>query len=98
MDIQNGNGVFTVKNGSRYEGGFLSGKRHGYGVFEAGGNKYAGDWAEGEMEGKGAYTWRNGNTYDGEWKNSKRDGKGVLILLEEEEKYEGEWKEGLKHG
>jgi 1-phosphatidylinositol-4-phosphate 5-kinase len=32
------------------------------------GNKYDGEWKNGEMHGFGTYIWTTGQRYDGEWK------------------------------
>ena len=40
------------------------------------GSKYAGQFVNGKMEGKGLKTWPNGNTYQGMFKNNQQHGDG----------------------
>jgi len=35
------------------------------------GDKYEGDWRDGERNGHGKYTWPNGDIYEGDWKDDK---------------------------
>ena len=52
------------------------------------GNKYEGEWKEGEPNGEGKKTWANGSEYDGEWKDGKNmvmvyiNGENKLINME----------------
>ena len=44
-----GEGLFTWADGRRYEGQYLSDKKHGYGVFTwPDGRKYEGQWKDGK--------------------------------------------------
>ena len=54
-----GNGCFIKANGDKYEGEFLSGKKHGDGVITyADGNIYIGQWREGRRYGHGQYLYQ----------------------------------------
>ena len=87
-DCKNGQGTFTWDITNNY-GGWLNG------------NKYAGEWKDGERNGQGTFTWADGNKYVGEWKDGKRHGYGTYTLSSDnldsgewkEDVYEGEWKE-----
>jgi hypothetical protein len=61
------------------------------------GNKYAGQWKNGEPHGQGAHTWPNGAKYVGGWKDGKEHGQGAYIYANGD-KYVGEFKDGQKHG
>jgi hypothetical protein len=39
---------------------------------------YKGEWKDGEMNGKGKYTYSSGNMYEGVWKDGKRHGKFIF--------------------
>jgi len=60
------------------------------------GNKYAGEWRDGELDGKGTYTFANGDKYVGEYKNSKRHGQGTFTYANGD-KWVGEWKDGFQY-
>ena len=40
----------------------------------------SGDWASGEMSGKGIAMYANGDKYEGYFLNGKREGKGVMTF------------------
>lgn len=42
---------------------------------------YVGSFSQGNMQGKGVYTWANGSKYDGEYKDGQRHGLGKLTLV-----------------
>lgn len=51
---------------------------HGQGTLRwASGERYDGEWVEGEEHGLGVFTWRDGTTYDGFWQSGKKHGIGV---------------------
>ncbi|DBA74772.1 TPA: hypothetical protein ACH3X2_009295 [Trebouxia sp. C0005] len=51
---------------------------HGQGTLRwASGERYDGEWVEGEEDGLGVFTWRDGTTYDGFWQSGKKHGIGV---------------------
>ena len=41
------------------------------------GNKYEGEWKDGEINGRGTYTYYDGNQYIGEFKKWKKHGQGT---------------------
>merc|ERR1719384_1550583 len=62
-------------DGSRYDGEWLAGKRHGEGTFTfAKGGRYAGAWADDERDGRGTFYYADTSMYEGEWRKSKRHG------------------------
>lgn len=46
--------------------------------------------------GKGEYVYCNNNKYEGEWENDKKHGQGVYLYQNKGEKYEGEFRNGMK--
>ncbi len=68
-----GKGVYTWKDGRRYEGEYRYDKKHGYGTYTwADGRKYEGYWAYGKQHGKGKYILPDGNIKAGVWEDGKR--------------------------
>jgi len=61
----------------------------------ANGDKYVGEWKDGNPHGKGTYTWVAGNKYEGEWKEGNPHGEGTYTWATSN-KYEGEWKDGQR--
>ena len=58
---------------------------------------YVGSFSQGNMQGKGVYTWADGSKYDGEYKDNKKHGKGIDTWANGS-KYDGEYKDGQRHG
>ena len=82
------------KPGSRYEGEFRDGKRHGKGInIWASGARYEGDWRDEKRHGKGTYVWASGDRYEGDWLDGKRQGKGTFVFANGT-RVEGDWLDG----
>ena len=86
-DCNNGNGIYTYANGSKYVGEWKDGKENGQGTYTwvsentwFNGNKYVGEYKDGKLHGQGTYTWANGNKYIGEFKDDKRNGLGTYTF------------------
>jgi hypothetical protein len=62
----------------------------------ANGTVYEGDFANGNFEGKGSYSFGTG-MYEGEWKAGKYHGKGFLLNADGSS-YTGSFEAGLQHG
>ncbi len=57
--------------------------RDGYGTFvHANGDRYVGDFRDGQPHGKGILYARSGNKYLGDWDMSRREGTGRMIFRE----------------
>jgi len=83
---------------SKYEGEFVDGKMHGYGIYYyANGDRYEGDFVDGCMTGTGMWTSCTGDKYLGVFKNSARHGLGTYSHAGGE-RYEGEWQDGDRCG
>ena len=57
--------VLTIKynraDGSKYEGSYKEGKKHGTGTYTwIDGSKYEGLWRDNKISGTGTYTWLDG--------------------------------------
>ena len=57
------------------------------------GEKYVGEWKNGNPNGQGTLTFPDGYKYVGEWKDGKEHGHGTYIWFDGT-KYVGEWKDG----
>ena len=72
--------VFTQvwPDGSRYEGGWLNGQPHGYGVMIWSrdslwpGDRYEGEWLDGMLDGDGTYECQDGTTLVGRWQRGQK--------------------------
>ena len=58
-------------DGTRYEGGWQSGRPHGQGtiVLADGVSKYSGGWGNGKKHGKGSETNADGSIFTGTWEH-----------------------------
>lgn len=62
-----------------YEGGYVNGKPHGYGVMRwPNGDVYSGYWKEGIRNGIGIYEFKSGSVYTGSFVDGKLTGQGVF--------------------
>ena len=57
---------------------------------------YKGEYKVGVKEGQGIYEWSQGVRYEGDWKNNEMHGWGVFF--NDDEKYEGEFIDGVYDG
>ncbi len=61
------------------------------------GDVLEGEWLNGELNGRGTYTYANGDKYVGEYKDGNKHGQGTYSHASGE-KYVGEYKDGKMHG
>jgi len=62
------------------------------------GDKYSGEFKDGERNGKGTFTDNVGNFYIGEWKDNKYHGNGHREASNGSTSYKGEFKNGKPDG
>ena len=90
-----GEGTYHWRNGEKYSGQFVRGKRTGEGTFyRNNGDEYSGTFNDGRKVGKGVYTWKNGDRFEGRWENSVRTGKGVWYYASDGAVVYGEYVNG----
>lgn len=65
-------------------------------VFNSG-NKYKGEFKNGERHGQGRFVWGSGAKYDGQWQNDKMHGQGTYIYPDRRV-YRGSFVNGQKEG
>ena len=63
----------------------------------ASGDKYVGEYRDGNQNGQGTYTFANGDKYVGEYKNGLRNGH-FTVNYENGNKYVGEFRDDKKNG
>lgn len=61
------------------------------------GDRYEGNWKDGQLNGFGKCIKANNSVYEGEYLNGEKDGNGIITWANGN-KYEGGWKDGNKHG
>jgi hypothetical protein len=61
------------------------------------GNKYVGDWAENQPEGKGTKVYVDGDKYEGDWKGGLMEGRGTYTWSNGSI-YEGSYSNDKKNG
>src|SRR5699024_5750852 len=85
-------------DGGVYEGTFRNRRQHGQGVYTLpDGDRYGGDWVEGESGGQGRAELPNGSVYEGQFVNGRPEGKG-RITYADGGSYEGDWIGGESTG
>ncbi|CAJ1372237.1 unnamed protein product [Effrenium voratum] len=84
-------------DGSRYEGQWKDGLKHGKGRFiYPDGDVYDGEWSDGKAHGHGTYTSKQ-SKYVGEWQSDLKHGQAVEEW-DDTSKYTGTYSHGQKHG
>ena len=80
-NVPHGEGTYTSNN-FMYTGSFVDGRLEGRCVIEdfLTGTEYEGDIVDGQLNGKGKYTFADGSIYDGEVQNGKFHGDGQFTL------------------
>jgi hypothetical protein len=73
-----GYGTIYSKDGSKYEGDWRVGLRHGYGIMHLPKDRYEGGFKDGMYDGYGVFYCENGDVYDGMWKNNTLNGNAVI--------------------
>ena len=94
----NGRDVYTLPNGSKYEGAFADGQPNGHGILVSpNGNCYEGEFVDGVQHGHGIQTWLDTTRYEGEFAGGHPHGHGVKTWPDGL-RYEGEFRAGNPHG
>ena len=67
-------GGFKFSSGADYEGDFVQGAFHGWGVYTYPDNSvFTGQFVKGQREGKGYMEMPTGDKYEGTWRNNEWD-------------------------
>lgn len=87
-----GAGVFTLGDGTTYEGDFDDGEINGVGLKRwPDGSTYSGSFRDGEMHGDGVFLSATGDRYGGQWSSNQRNGSGELEFANKDV-YRGEFR------
>ncbi|MBC2769834.1 MORN repeat-containing protein [Pusillimonas minor] len=99
--LAQGQGQAKGAAGALYQGQFVAGKKHGYGVkLYPNGDGYAGHWENDMRHGHGRYEygkaspWR-GDVYQGGWQNDRQHGKGTYIFSPSGDRYTATFDQGV---
>jgi hypothetical protein len=101
-------GHFVVSSDPRhkdgvYDGEFMNGKFHGFGIYrfktkkENRGDRYVGNFRDGQMTSNGTYYFANGEKYIGNFQDGQRSGFGTQYM-KNGDLFAGEWKNDQFHG
>ena len=93
--------ALRFKTGNIYEGALTNGTTmDGAGSYNwaSHGVSYKGDFKANTIVGSGAYEWSDGSTYEGQVVAGLRHGTGKFTGKGSYPTYEGEWREGRRHG
>lgn len=94
-----GQGSLIIKNGIKYVGTWKNGKKTGFGSsFYPNWNVYKGNYLENDIDGVGTlWLTDKEQVFYGQFTKNRRNGWGVHWFADGT-KYEGEWKDNLRHG
>lgn len=98
FDIKSGQGAEEWRDGARFEGEYVDGLKHGFGIFLwPNGSSYQGQFCDDVPSGEGRYSAVDGRWYSGSWEKGKMHGKGHFVFPGEGQ-YLGQFHEGHRHG
>jgi hypothetical protein len=90
---EEGRGVVTSADGSRYDGEWRDGRPHGRGVLVlTNGFRHEGEYRDGQRNGHGVASLANGSRYEGNFRDGRPDGFGTLTTGSDT--YSGTWAGG----
>lgn len=90
-------GGAAADSADHYDGAYVDGKRHGFGVLCMGTATYKGDFQNDLQHGEGTLTWTDGRQYVGQFKDGRFHGSGVM-KWPDGRTYAGNYMEDRKHG
>eukprot|EP00980_Cylindrotheca_fusiformis_P011279 scaffold2597_cov116-Cylindrotheca_fusiformis.AAC.7 len=87
--------MLYAKTGSFYEGLFVGGRRHGFGMHKSSdGYEFQGQWFNDKMHGHGKVILPCGGWYNGDFKSGVAHGFGMEVSSTGEVQHEGRWDSG----
>eukprot|EP00927_Polykrikos_kofoidii_P071206 TRINITY_DN67506_c0_g1_i1.p1 TRINITY_DN67506_c0_g1~~TRINITY_DN67506_c0_g1_i1.p1 ORF type:complete len:395 (+),score=35.52 TRINITY_DN67506_c0_g1_i1:107-1186(+) len=97
-NMNNGTYIEQYGNTGQYEGDFMNGMRHGNGTHTWSGEVYEGQWRWDNRHGWGSLRLADGSSVKGDWERGKPHGFATMTDAEGKITYEGEFKNGKRHG
>lgn len=98
-ELPHGKGTFIHSNGDVYEGNWENGRKHGRGVVRfINGNVLEANWINDHQKGLGKIKYPNFDKYKGNLKHCLPSGYGIMTDMLGNERYEGMWRAGKRHG
>lgn len=98
--MRDGYGKYTYASGAIYDGQWRKDRKHGHGKLsyysDGEDGVYVGQWHQDQRHGHGKHTF-NCNVYEGQFSHNSMHGQGRMEYLDGV-KFEGQWKNNLKHG
>lgn len=95
--LKNGQGVQRFPNGSFIEGTWRDDRLlNGKATYAHSNSVYTGAFQDNRKHGQGSMISPEGS-YSGNWINDEKNGRGTM-RYSNEDRYEGEWKKGMKDG
>lgn len=89
----------TYKNGNRYYGSLVDGRKNGTGEFYYSNcDSYKGGWVDDKKQGRGKWTLSNGTAIEGEWNDDILSEALCKVTYESGNSYQGSLREGLREG
>ena len=71
--------------------------RHGFGTYKWGnGDKFSGEWVEGEQRGRGTYYYQSGDVFKGTWVDGKKSGRGCFTSPAATQTWLEVWENGMR--
>lgn len=87
------------QDGSHYTGEWENNHKHGEGTLvSANREKYSGYWAQGMREGFGVQVYLQMDRYEGQWVQDEFNGEGTFTYFQRHQRYEGDFRDGYRHG
>jgi len=98
LTVFGGNSINNTSTNNSSNGCITGNCLNGQGTYTTTeGDKYIGEFRDGNYNGYGTYTWPDGQKYVGQWLNGEKNGQGTQTWPEGF-KYVGQWLNGKRNG
>ena len=100
-NVAHGDGLQTFKNGDKFHGSLVAGKREGEGTYQfKNGDGYIGDFQKDQRHGWGQFYFKEkGFFWEGPWHSGTQHGEGFVYFEKiSQGVFKGKWKKGEQLG